>query len=131
MKLSDSFDSDEFGTNLTANVLNNYYMLCLWVLQRVRERFGVVTITSGYRTKEDHERLKKDGKNPSETSQHLFGEAADFQCPYAESMGLVYRFILDELQFQGEVIYYKKRGHCHIALPRLGVKSDRYIDEAK
>ena len=120
------FTSDEFGKDLSATHLNNYLTLVLWVLDPVRERFGVTTITSGYRTEEHNREV---GGAPS--SQHVFGEACDFWCPYAETMGLVYRFILDELQFPGEVIFYKKDQHIHIGLPRVGLKSDHFINEQK
>lgn len=131
MKLTEHFQSEEFGLILTDEVKNNYYLLCLLVLEPVRERFGIVQIHSGLRTEMDQERLRKEGKNPSNASQHLFGEAADFVCPYAQSMGLVYRFILDELKWPGEVIYYPKRGHVHVALPHLGVHADQFIKEEK
>lgn len=126
MKLSLFFDSDEFGTHLSAQGMNNYYLLCLFALNHVRERFGVIKITSGFRTEEHNRQI---GGVP--TSQHVFAEACDFVCPYAESMGLVYRFILDELKWCGECFYYKKRGHIHLALPRLGLSMEQMIFEDK
>jgi len=129
MKLSEHFDSEEFGKELTAQVYQNYYLLSLLCLERIREEFGEVRITSGYRSAFDQERLIKEGYHPAPTSQHLFGEAADFICPYAESMGLVYRFLLDSLKWPGEVIWYKKRGHVHVALPHIGVKADHFIND--
>lgn len=124
MKVGIYFEDYEFGHDLPPSVLQNYHLLCVFALDPIRERFGKTTITSGYRTEQ---RNLEVGGSP--TSQHLFGEAADFICRHAESMGLVYRFLLDELAWKGEIIWYKKRGHIHVSLPRLGVKMDQFTKE--
>jgi len=129
MKLTRDFDSEEFGENLTVTYVQNYYLLCLLALQFVRDRFGPIHITSAYRTVFDQERLEQQGYHPSQTSQHLFGEAADFLCPTAKDMRMVYEYLVNELQWPGEVIYYPKRGHVHVALPHIGVKADHFINE--
>ena len=126
MKITTNFDADEFGQALTAQGMQNYYLLCLLVLEKIRNRFGVVQITSGFRNEIENKRV---GGSP--TSQHLWAEAVDFVCPYAQSMGEVFRFILDDLQWPGETIWYKRRGHVHVSLPHIGVKADQYIDGTK
>ena len=129
MKLTKNFNSDEFGSNLSVTAIQNYYILCLFALQFVRDRFGEVHITNGYRTTMDQERLIKEGYEPSPTSQHLFGEAADFVCPHVKDMRMVYDFLVNELQWPGEVILYPKLGHVHCAIPHIGVTADHFIKE--
>lgn len=128
LQLTDNFNSDEFGLNLTDQDLQNYFLLCRFVLEPVRARWGVVNITSGKRTADKN--LSVSGVKDS---QHLLGEACDFVCPYAASapngMGSVYYYIINELAWRGETIWYKRRGHCHVSLPRYNVHADFYINE--
>lgn len=129
-QLTKNFHSLEFGKDLPDYAENNYFLLCLFLLEKVRERFGVVKITSGFRTQNDQFRLIANGYQPSPTSQHMSGEAADFVC-HNTNMLEVYRFVVDELKWPGEVILYPVKGHLHIALPRLGIRADHFIkDEA-
>ena len=130
MKLGDFFDSSEFGTDLTDQDLQNYFLLCEFVLNPVRNEFGVVNITSGKRTKEEQERLKKQGYKPSETSQHLLGEACDFVCPYSYSrggMGAVYSYIVQVLKHSGQLFWYRKKGHVHVGLSRYNIKGTQQV----
>lgn len=128
MKLGDWFQVDEFGKGLTEQHVQNYYMLVRFALDPIREKFGQVIITSGFRSPEFNATLSAAAQN----SQHCLGEAADFFCPYAnEGMGVVYRWVLDELKWPGETFYYKRRGHCHIALPRYNIKIDQLVFEDK
>lgn len=122
------FDAEEFNCS-TDQDRQNYYMLCLLLLEHVRDRFGVVKVTSGKRSAEEQEKLKQRGYSPSNSSQHLLGEACDFTCPYATYMGQVYVFIIQDMQWAGEVIWYKRRGHIHVGLPRYNVKADHFINE--
>lgn len=60
----------------TPLVVQSLEQLCINVLQPVRDYFGPVIISSGYRS----ERLNG-AIGGSNTSQHCFGQAADFECP--------------------------------------------------
>ena len=60
----------------TPLVVQSLEQLCINVLQPVRDYFGPVIISSGYRS----ERLNW-AIGGSNTSQHCFGQAADFECP--------------------------------------------------
>lgn len=126
VQLTDNFNSSEFGLELTDQDLQNYYLLCKFVLEPVRARWGVVNITSGKRSSDKNALVGGVG-----TSQHLLGEACDFVCPYAASapngMGSVYFWIINDLHWIGETIWYKRRGHCHVALPRYSVHADHLI----
>lgn len=123
-----NFDASEFGCESDQDK-QNYFLLCSLLLEKVRARFGVVKVTSGKRSQAEQEDLKKRGYKPSETSQHLLGEACDFVCPYAVYPGQVYVFIIDELKWLGQVIWYKRRGHVHVGLPRYNVKPNHFINE--
>lgn len=122
-QLTQNFHTFEFGQNLPEQVVQNYYLLCLLVLEFIRNKFGVVKITSGYR-----EPQKNAAVGGVKDSQHTLGEAVDFICPYAPNgMGEVFSYIRDTLKWQGECLWYKRRGHIHIALPRYDVKADFLI----
>lgn len=124
MKVTPHFSLYEFGGNLTSQGVQNYYLLSLFALEKVREKFGVVKITSAYRTEEQNRQA-----GGSAISQHLFAEAVDFYCPNVKNLETVYRYVIDELQWRGEVIYHKKRGYIHIALPRFGIHVDQFITD--
>lgn len=86
-RLSANFTLDEFLVSQTAlrhgiamhppaNVVHNLGVLCQAILQPVRDEFGAVVITSGYRPKQLNRRI-----GSSDRSQHIVGEAADFKVP--------------------------------------------------
>ena len=108
----------------TIEQANNLHILCQMGLQPIREEYGFVSITSGLRDAA----LNKAVGGASD-SQHLYGEAADFICSTLkpESMLDVFTFCVHNLNWQGEVFLYKKRGHLHISLPNLFVKPDHAI----
>lgn len=65
--------------------------LCVNVLQPIRDEFGAVRITSGYRCEKLNMLV-----GGSKTSQHVKGEAADFKC---ENMAEVFEWIKENLEF--------------------------------
>ena len=85
MRLSQNFWLNELTKSSTADRLGienepgieeiiNLTVLTHHVLQPVRERFGVITVNSGYRSPTLNTKV-----GGSKTSQHCFGEAADFE----------------------------------------------------
>ena len=118
MQLSTNFRLSEFTRSDTAKrlgivnecssveqVLNLAY-LCHMVLQPLRDRFGPIRITSGYRCPELN-RAVGGVKN----SQHLRGEAADIHLPSVEK-GLEYLAFLKTLPAVDELIWERK-GNTH------------------
>lgn len=62
--------------------------LCGTLLEPVRGRFGVVSVTSGFRGPTLNRAI-----GGSKTSQHMRGEAADFSCPGA-ALDDVFRWVV-------------------------------------
>ena len=52
--------------------------------------------------------------------------AADIVCPHAKG-DVVYDYLVNRMHWEGEVIYYTKRGHVHVAMPNFEVKADHMI----
>lgn len=87
MKLSEHFHLSEFTTSQTAArrridntpppaVIRALTDLCVNVLEPVRRQFGPVTVSSGYRSPALNRAV-----GGSATSQHMYGMAADIECP--------------------------------------------------
>lgn len=80
MKLSKNFSHGEFTRKKWENLpkTKQYLLrrLCAYVLQPIRDTLGSVRITSGVRTQNDYNRLKKAGYHPSATSDHNYGNLA-------------------------------------------------------
>lgn len=86
MKLSTNFNLAEFTKSQAAlrlgldnaptpDDIRALQNLCTYVLQPVRNYFGPVVINSGFRSPELNKAI-----GGSTTSQHCFGQAADFEC---------------------------------------------------
>lgn len=103
---------------LSSADLQNFYLLCSFGLQPVRDKFGSVTILSGKRSLDLNSVI-----GGEINSQHLRALAADFVCP-AKDMGEVFMFIKNDLRWPGECIHYLKDNFIHLGLPEMGIKSD-------
>jgi len=83
--------------------IENLQRLVTHVLQPVRDHFGAVAVSSGYRSA---------GVNAAEggalNSQHLLGEAVDFEVPGVPNMD-VCEWIRDNLQFDQLIAEYLKK----------------------
>ena len=75
-------------------VIKRLQQLCEHVLEPLRQRFGVIRITSGYRC----ERLNR-AVGGVKNSQHLRGEAADIHVSNIEVGRKMFRFIKENLEF--------------------------------
>ena len=118
MQLSNNFRLSEFTRSDTAKrlgivnecssveqVLNLAY-LCHMVLQPLRDRFGPIRITSGYRCPELNRAV-----GGASNSQHMRGEAADIHLPSVEK-GKEYLAFLKTLPSVDELIWERK-GNTH------------------
>jgi len=86
MKLSQNFSLRELTKSQTAERkgisnepseehIENLKLLCINILQPIRNEFGVVSVSSGYRSRALCEAI-----GSKVTSQHARGQAADFEC---------------------------------------------------
>ena len=83
-------------------------LLCRHVLEPLRRRFGVIRITSGYRSKK-----LNDAVGGAEFSQHRYGMAADIYVPNAEVGKKMYEFIRTQTDFDQLIYEYRKPTRTH------------------
>lgn len=122
MKLSPNFSLEEL-THTSTGLPNDpspaektkLLYLANYLLQPIRDRWGALTITSGFRCW-----LVNSVLGGALTSQHLFGEAADF-IPYMAKLDEVYDWIVNHsgLVF-GQAIKEDKGGKRWIHLSLVG-----------
>ncbi len=128
--LSKHFSRSEFerdlGKLLTQEEINKAYLFCVILLDKVRDRFGVIKITNFKRDKDDTQRLLEAGYKPSPTSQHKFCEGVDFVTLNA-NLNEVYRCISEEWKWPGQLELDLDQKHIHAGLPRFGVAPNHFI----
>lgn len=86
MKISEHFAFQEFSSRdyhlLTPIQLGMLDNLCRSILEPLRKFWGCpVHVSSGIRFPSDNNALRKQGYNPSETSDHLFGNVVKLRNP--------------------------------------------------
>ncbi len=117
MRLSKNFKLEEFSRSQTAEDLNisntipeeiipNIQELVDNVLQPVRDKFGPVIISSGYRCPKLNSVV-----GGSKTSEHLAGKAADF-IVVDTPLKTVAFWIIDNCEFNQLILEYNKWLHC-------------------
>jgi len=121
MQLSENFsieeltvtDTDLYNTPGQAE-LEKLLFLATYILQPIRNKFGAIKITSGFRSKQVNEKI-----GGSATSQHPAGEAADF-IPVNATYKEVFEWAKDNLKY-GQIILEQKgeTRWIHISIPRL------------
>jgi zinc D-Ala-D-Ala carboxypeptidase len=89
--------------------------LCLNVLEPVRSRFGPVHVTSGYRSPAVNRVI-----GGARTSQHLFGEAADFVVPGERNLS-VCQWIMRNCRYDQLIYEFGEAGWVHCSW-RPGVR---------
>jgi len=129
MRLSQNFWLNELTKSSTADRMGiandpgleeivNLTVLTHHVLQPVREHFGVISVNSGYRSTELNSKI-----GGSKTSQHCFGEAADFEqmgTPNAE----VATWISNELDFDQLILEFYTKGKSNSGWVHCSFKKD-------
>ena len=109
MKLSPNFSVRELTKSQTAERkgidntpteehLENLKLLCENVLQPVRDEWGVVSVSSGYRSPALCVAI-----GSSERSQHARGQAADFECHTVDNKQL-FEWVTNELDFDQAIL---------------------------
>lgn len=114
VQLSPHFTLSEMTRSATAIRLNinntadalavtNLQLLCHFILEPLRMRFGVIKITSGYRSK----RLN-DAVGGAEFSQHRYGQAADIYIRNHEIGRKMFFFIKEKTPFDQLIYEYRE-----------------------
>lgn len=94
----------------TPEVIDNLIALCSNVLEPVRQQFGPVSISSGYRSPALNVAV-----GGSRTSQHTSGQAADFEVFDLDNCDLA-QWVADNLDFDQLILEF----HDHAAGPNSG-----------
>lgn len=130
MKISKNFYLKELTASGTAERLGidntpgeeelaSLVVLTHKVLQPVREHYGVVSVSSGFRCLELNRKI-----GSSDKSQHVRGEAVDFEC-YSVDNKLVAGYIQEYLDFDQLILEFYKVGYpnsgwIHCSYNRVG-----------
>ena len=88
------------------------------VLQPIRDKFGVVSISSGLRVPDLNKAI-----GGSKNSSHCKGEAADFEC-YSVSNYDLCLWIIDNLKFDQLILEYYNRDDPHSGWVHCSYKRD-------
>ena len=118
MKLSKNFNLEEFTISQMAmrkgisnkpsqQAIENLTKLCKNILQPIRDNFGPVVISSGYRAPKLNVAI-----GGSKTSQHCKGEAADFTVPGTDNKTLA-QWIEWNLNFDQLILEFYPGGWVH------------------
>ena len=129
IQLSEHFHLSEFTRSATAikygidntpciEDIEALQSLCINVLEPLRRRFGVIRITSGYRSPMLNNKI---GGSP--TSQHMRGEAADIHMSSTEVAKKMFAYIMANIDFDQMLLeMHRGRVHClHISYTAEGV----------
>lgn len=101
-------------------------LLCIEILQKIRDEFGPIKVLSGYRSRE-----LNDAIGGSKDSDHLYGTAADI-VPLSFDIGHVFSWlVLDSDIPYRQAILYPIEGFVHISnnLPTREVKHQAFIKD--
>lgn len=119
MKLSRNFHLSEFTRSATAsrhriaNVPGPCHiaalrLLAIECLQPVRDHFGPVSVSSGFRSAMLNSRVSR-----SATSQHLAGEAADFEVPGVDNFEVASWIVQSAIPFDQLILEHYIKGEPH------------------
>ena len=111
MKLSQNFSLRELTKSQTAERkgisnepteehIENLKLLCTKILQPIRDEWGVVSISSGYRSQALCEAI-----GSKITSQHARGQAADFEC-YNVDNNKLFNWAIENVPFDQAILEF-------------------------
>lgn len=135
VKLSKNFSLGEFLVTNTgiintidpsyyAKVYNNIKRLTTNTLQPIRDKFGVVKITSGYRSKGVN-----DAVGGAKNSQHRIGQAADFVVPGKNLFDIFKEIVSSNIPYDQIIYETNKQGNSwiHISFNSLSKNRDQAL----
>lgn len=101
--------------------IQNLQLLCENVLEPLRARFGVIRITSGYRSVQVNKAV-----GGVEFSQHRYGQAADVFVPNMEVGKKMFEFIRENTDFDQCIYEYEKKTGRHWLHLSYNVEGNRH-----
>jgi zinc D-Ala-D-Ala carboxypeptidase len=134
MKLSLNFSLKELTASQTAERkgidntpteehIENLKLLCENILQPVRTEWGVVSVSSGYRSPELCVAI-----GSSERSQHARGQAADFECHRVDNK-MLFEWITNELDYDQAILEFYNgtpdSGWIHVSYNKDGNRKQK------
>ena len=119
MKLSSNFSLRELTKSQTAERkgidntpteehIENLKLLCENILQPIRDEWGVVSVSSGYRSQELCQAI-----GSVSTRQHATGQASDFECHTVDNKQL-FEWVTNELDYDQAIL------ECDTGTPESG-----------
>lgn len=122
MRLTDNFTLSEFSVPIDSTKERTAYMLALTILQPLRDKFGPLVITSGYRNPAHNKKIGGAAK-----SEHCYGDngagfekyegAVDISIKDHRTRAKAFQFVLDNMPYGfGQLIWYTGTTHLHISL---------------
>ena len=134
MKLSPNFSVRELTKSQTAERkgidntpteehIENLKLLCENVLQPVRDEWGVVSVSSGYRSEILSEKI-----GSSRKSQHCRGQAADFECHRVDNK-MLFEWVTNELDYDQAILEFytgtPESGWLHVSYNKNGNRKQK------
>lgn len=134
MKLSHNFTLAEFIKSETAirrginntpppSVVENLQRLVTNVLQPVRDKFGPLIVTSGYRSRQLNVAI-----GGSATSDHVLGMAADIEAPALDNKVLA-QYIQNNFKFTQLILEFYTEGEPHSGWVHVSYNKDNLKQE--
>ena len=134
MKLSLNFSLKELTASQTADRkgidntpteehIENLKLLCENILQPTRDEWGIISVSSGYRSPELCVAI-----GSSERSQHAKGQAADFECHRVDNK-MLFEWITNELDYEQAILEFYNgtpdSGWIHVSYNKDGNRKQK------
>ena len=134
MKLSLNFSLKELTASQTAERkginntpteehIENLKLLCENILQPTRDEWGIISVSSGYRSPELCVAI-----GSSERSQHAKGQAADFECHRVDNK-MLFEWITNELDYDQAILEFYNgtpdSGWIHVSYNKDGNRKQK------
>ena len=134
MKLSLNFSLKELTASQTAERkginntpteehIENLKLLCENILQPTRDEWGIISVSSGYRSPELCLAI-----GSSERSQHAKGQAADFECHRVDNK-MLFEWVTNELDYDQAILEFYNgtpdSGWIHVSYNKDGNRKQK------
>ena len=134
MKLSLNFSLKELTASQTSERkgidntpteehIENLKLLCENILQPTRDEWGIISVSSGYRSPELCLAI-----GSSERSQHAKGQAADFECHRVDNK-MLFEWITNELDYDQAILEFYNgtpdSGWIHVSYNKDGNRKQK------